>query len=510
MIATIRSAGDLADAYDLVIVGAGAAGLSAAAQASALGLSVLLADENDAPGGQIYRGITRAGAGDRVRLGPDYVAGAILVADVERSSATYAPRATIWSLGRNIDEGNDEGAPGDLAVGISLGGAARVVQARRAILATGALERPFPIPGWTLPGVMTAGAAQILLKTSGLVPGGRVVVAGSGPLLYLLASQLIAAGVDIEAVLDTTPATNRRAAWRHAFGFATSAYGRKGAKLLLTVTRHAPVIRDVTALEIIGSGRAEAVSATCGDGTVMRIAADLVLLHQGVVPNLNLSLAAGCAYEWDELQAAFRPSVDPLLDSSVPGIAIAGDAAGIVGAVPSALQGEIAGLNAAWHLGRLDLRDRDLMVSRLSARLARALKGRAFIDHWFRPAESFRIPARDDVIVCRCEEVTAGRLRETMQAGVAGPNQLKAFLRCGMGPCQGRLCGLTVTEIMAEARGVPPSEIGYYRLRPPVKPVPLRELAALPQTDAAITAVAGFVEKPSASSGSQTPEVRPW
>jgi bacterioferritin-associated ferredoxin len=91
--------------------------------------------------------------------------------------------------------------------------------------------------------------------------------------------------------------------------------------------------------------------------------------------------------------------------------------------------------------------------------------------------------------VCRCEEVTAGQIRETVALGVVGPNQMKSFLRCGMGPCQGRLCGLTVTEMIADARGVPPQEVGYYRLRPPVKPVTLAELAALPKTEAATRAV---------------------
>lgn len=488
----VRSVSDLAEMYDLVVVGAGPAGLSAASVASQFGLSVLLADENDSPGGQIYRGITEASENTKARLGPDYAAGAEIVTRFLASPAHYAPRATIWSVAPHEAE---IGESSGLEIGISLAGAARILRARRAILATGALERPFPVPGWTLPGVMTAGAAQIALKTSSVVPQGRTVIAGTGPLLYLLASQLIGSGANVSAVIDTTPNENWKRAFGHALDFATSAYGIKGLKLLAQVRRRTRVIRNVTGLEAVGKSRLEAVAVTDRSGT-HRLPADLLLLHQGVVPNLNLSLASGCHYEWDDAQATFRPQVDEWCESSMPELAIAGDGGGIVGAAASALQGEIAGLAAAWRLGCVNVDERDRRAAPIRSRLKGTLRGRAFIDSLFLPGKAFRSPARADTIVCRCEEVTAGAVRQTVPLGVLGPNQMKAFLRCGMGPCQGRLCGPTVTEIIAEERGVQPGEVGYFRLRPPIKPVTLKELAALPKTNAAIKAVNGFVEKP--------------
>ena len=120
--------------------------------------------------------------------------------------------------------------------------------------------------------------------------------------------------------------------------------------------------------------------------------------------------------------------------------------------------------------------------------LGKYTRGRTFIDVLYRPAKQFRQP-RGATIVCRCEEITAQQINDTVALGCPGPNQMKSFLRCGMGPCQGRLCGLTVTELIAEARGVSPQEVGYYRLRPPVKPITVAELAALPKTDAAVKAV---------------------
>ncbi|MDX8437795.1 FAD-dependent oxidoreductase [Mesorhizobium abyssinicae] len=497
MIQSIQSAADLAPAYDLVVVGAGPAGISAAIEASTHGLAVFLADENETPGGQIYRSVERASDADLVRLGPDYAAGRRFVERFQRADVSYARRATVWNVGP-ADEEIGDGAHA-LEVGISLGGIARPIAAHRVILATGALERPFPIPGWTMPGVMAAGGAQILMKSSGLVPSGRTILAGTGPLLYLLASQLLRAGVSVIAVVDTTPVENWRLALPHVLSFAASPYAPKGLKLLLDVQRQTCVIRGATALEAVGSGQFSALRIHRGNKSV-RIEGDLLLLHQGIAPNLNLTLAAGCDYSWDEHLAAFRPTIDARGASSVPGVSIAGDAAGIVGAVASAHQGELAGLSAALDLNRIGQGVYEQRRNELTRKLARALRGRTFIEHRFRPSKTYRVP-EDATIVCRCEEIAAGKLREVAALGVPGPNQMKTFTRCGMGPCQGRLCSLTAVELLAQCRGVAPGEVGYYRLRPPIKPVTLGELAALPHTEAAIVAVAGFVER--AADGAQ-------
>jgi NADPH-dependent 2,4-dienoyl-CoA reductase/sulfur reductase-like enzyme len=469
---------NLATNYDVAVVGAGAAGLAAAAECTRAGAATVVLDEQPAPGGQIYRAVTTTPLANRELLGPDYWHGEGLVREFERAGATYVPGATVWAVTR---------ADGGFEIGLSADGAARLVGVKQVILATGALERPFPIPGWTLPGVMTAGAAQILLKSSGLVPDGRIVLAGTGPLLYLVAAQLARVGGTIACLLDTTPRAQWRTALPHAFDFLASPYFAKGLAILRDARRAARIVRGVERVEALGDGSLQRVRYTA-DGRSEDLSADLLLLHQGVVPNINLANAIGCAHRWDDAQLAFVPVVDDWGATSVDGVAIAGDGAGIAGARAAEARGRLAGLQAAHALGRLDVAARDRAAGPARAELARHRRGRAFVDALYRPADAFRIPA-GDTIVCRCEEVTAQQVSETVELGCTGPNQMKSFLRCGMGPCQGRLCGLTVTELIARERRVAPGEVGYYRLRFPIKPIPLGELASLPQTEEAQQAV---------------------
>jgi NADPH-dependent 2,4-dienoyl-CoA reductase/sulfur reductase-like enzyme len=467
---------NLPDAAELVVVGAGPAGMAAAITAARLGVQVVLLDEQTTPGGQIYRAITETPLRKQRILGADYWRGAAVAQEMSASPVRHVSGASVWSVTR------------DREVGLTLDDAAFFLQAQHVILATGAQERPFPIPGWTLPGVMTAGAAQILLKSAGVVPEGRVVLAGTGPLLWLLASQILRAGGCISALLDTTPRANWRRALPHLPAFLASPYAGKGISLLSHVRRRVRVFGGVEELAAEGEDCLRSVSFRRGNRERESLPADLLLLHQGVVPSINLASAAGCRNVWDDRLLCFAPIVDEWGASTVEGIAIAGDGAGILGAEAAAERGRLAGLDAAFRLGRIDRarRDRDAATPRTA--LGRAQRGRAFLDVLYRPARRFRVP-EGDTIVCRCEEVTATQIAEAAALGCQGPNQLKAFLRCGMGPCQGRLCGLTVTELLAEARGASPAEIGHYRLRPPVKPLTLGQLASLPKTEAAIRAV---------------------
>ncbi len=457
-------------AFDLAIVGAGPAGMAAAVAARSHGLTVAVFDENAAPGGQIYRGIESLIA-ERIShlriLGPEYAAGLDLVKRFRASGAHYEPLAQVWQIDaeRNLYVRTPAGA--------------RRVAARQVLLAAGAMERAVPVPGWTLPRVMTCGAAQTLLKSAALVPRGRIVLAGSGPLLLLIASQFLRAGVKPAAVLET-----RTHAWRalpHLWQFAMAPdYFAKGLALIGALRRAGVSYRrGVSELRITGDDHAEGVEY-CWRGAAYREAVDLVLLHQGVVPNGNLAWSLRCAHEWHDAQSSFRPVLDAWGNTSVAGVMVAGDGGGIVGARGAECTGQLAGLAAAREAGRINAAECDDRAAPVRRELKTHLAVRPFLDALYRPPQEMIAPRAPETIVCRCEEIRAGEIRKIVtEQSCPGPNQMKSFTRCGMGPCQGRLCGLTVVELIAECRGISPGEVGYYRIRSPVKPVTLGEIANL-------------------------------
>ncbi|ATU95331.1 NAD(P)/FAD-dependent oxidoreductase [Phyllobacterium zundukense] len=482
----VSKAEDLLPVYDLIVVGAGPAGMAAAIEASKAGVRVAVLDENPRPGGQIYREITRNQPSKRKYLGADYWQGKPLAGSFAESNADYVPSAAVWSI-----EPAEEGDGNDHhRVGLTVAGAARIIEAAGIILATGAQERPMPVPGWTLPGVMTAGAAQIALKSSGVVPSAPIVLAGCGPLLYLLASQLIDAGARDMTLLDTSQSLLRWGALRHLPGFLLSPYLSKGLSLLLKTKRNIRVVTGVQSLAILGGEHAEGVRfATRHETDTLQ--AETVLLHQGIIPSINLASAAGCPLTWNEGQRAFQPATDAEGRTLKRGILIAGDSARIEGAQAAEICGRVAALATLSDLRLTERHAADTAIKQLQQRRQRYFRGRDFLDALYTPRHAFLAPPDPQTIVCRCEEITAGKLREAIALGPPGPNQLKTFVRCGMGPCQGRLCAATVTEIMADEKGMSPCEVGTYRLRSPVKPVRLAELAGLPHAPRALKAVTG-------------------
>jgi NADPH-dependent 2,4-dienoyl-CoA reductase/sulfur reductase-like enzyme len=456
---------------DVAIIGAGPAGMAAAAELSARGVTATVLDEQAAPGGQIYRAVDLV-ARERPRtarlLGNDYLHGRSLTAAFPGSLVAYRPDATVWQV------------EGDGTVGYSEVGRAKLIRARFVLVATGALERPVPVPGWTLPGVMTAGAAQLALKSADLVPDGRVVLAGTGPLLLLVAGQLADAGARVAAVLETTRLSDYLAAAPFLpRALIASEYLKKGLAMRARLRRAGvPVIGGVRDLAIEGEASARAVTYV-RHGRAARIEADLVLLHVGVVPNTQITRQAGCAHDWHSVQRCWRPQSDEWGRSSVETLFVAGDGAAIDGARAAECSGRLAALEIAHALGRVAKDTRDAAARPIRRTFAYHTAPRRLLDALTRPPQAVISPVQDDVLVCRCEEVTLGALRQAIALGCLGPNQLKSYARPGMGPCQGRMCGLTVAEVIAAHRGVAVSDVGYFRIRPPIKPLTIGELAAL-------------------------------
>jgi NADPH-dependent 2,4-dienoyl-CoA reductase/sulfur reductase-like enzyme len=454
---------------DFLVIGAGPAGMAAAATAARHGVSTLLVDEQAAPGGQIYRAVERRDEHVSSVSHADWKRGAQLVEVFRASGAGYQPHTQVWQMDK------------DRNVYVTDGTKASCIKVRRVLIAAGAMERPLPIAGWTLPGVMTVGAAQILYKTNGYVNlgGDRVWLAGSGPLLWLFAAQALDAGARFEGLLDTTPAGNYARALRHAVGAVRNlATLRRGRALQQRVcAAGVAIVKNVSALEAAGDGQLVSVRYRV-NGQWFDKPASQLLLHLGVVPNSHATSSLDVAQRWDDTQRCFAPVVDAWGNTSAEGYAAAGDCAGIVGAEAGALQGQLAALEAAYAIGAITETQRNTDAMPLRVALARHLPIRPFLDTLFAPRASLLVPA-DDVLVCRCESVTARQIRNAVALGCLGPNQMKAFTRCGMGPCQGRMCGLAAAEIIAQARDVNVGEVGVFNVRPPLKPLSMGELAAL-------------------------------
>jgi NADPH-dependent 2,4-dienoyl-CoA reductase/sulfur reductase-like enzyme len=449
---------------DLAIIGAGPAGMAATVEARAQGLTVLVADENAAPGGQVFRAAEAAAADPAVA--PDIAPGLPLIAAFRRSGAEYRPGTTLWHL--DPEEG---------VLSLSTAEGAETATARRIILATGAQERPVPIPGWTLPGVMGAGAAQILLKSTGAVPSGRVVLAGQGPLIWLLAVQLARAGAP-PLVLETRRGGIAASLARAGGGLWAGRHMLAKGLALIAEARRAGlrVITGIRNLRAEGADRIERVAWDGGSAPC-----DTLLLHEGVIPATQISRAIGLDHGWDAAQGCWRPATDAFGAGSLGRIAVAGDGAGIGGWEAAVAAGQLAGLDAARRLGAMT---EDAFAARAAAPLAarrRALALRPFLDALYAPAPDLLAPP-DATIICRCEEVTAGAVRAAARLGATGPNQLKAYLRCGMGPCQGRICAPTVAALIAEARDLPPDTVPPLRPRAPYKPISVGLLAATAET----------------------------
>jgi len=484
---------------DLAIVGGGPAGVSAALAAAGRGLNIVLIDERKAAGGQYFKPV--AGPHDPATLDAQHRAGGALRAQLAASDARHLTGTTIWHAR----------AEGDVfELGLYDGTTARLLHARALILATGAYERPPMVPGWTLPGVMTVGAAQTLIRSHQTVPGARIVIAGQGPLGLQLAAELCRMGTPPVAVLERARPT-RAATLPHvlAAARADAALVASGAGYRARLARAGvPVFEgwEARAFHADGSGRAGRLTAArIATGKTRDFTADTFCVGEGFLPQTELARALGCATRQDPETGFLLPDRDEGGASSQPGVWIAGDGGGMGGAQVALAQGTLAGAAAAAHLGA---QPPDTAAAR--AALARARRFQAAL--WKTYAAPARTAAPDDAaMLCRCESVTFGAARAAIAQGAGDLGALKRLTRLGMGRCQGRYCSgpaalLTGTPTLfapqTPARPVPAAAIALEkpewgghrqaptpRLRPPDRPAP----AALPASADLVIVGAGVM-----------------
>ena len=451
----------------VAVIGAGPAGISASLALIAKSVQVTMLDEQPSSGGQIYRNLGNMSADQAQSLGSDYITGKLLLKQLEQAIdkkiLTRISRTSVWSVTEEKE------------VSWSIDGRSYCQKFDAIILATGSIERAMPIDGWTNPGVITVGAAQILIKTARYSPPSSVLV-GSGPLFYLVACQMLEMGNPPKALLETQNNFDLLKAFIQLRPNLTSLlYLVKGlvmlAKLRFFGVKRIKAVRDV---RIKSKGNAHIIEFSKA-GTKSQIEAETVLLHAGVHPNIQITQALGLKHDWSQENQCFEPRTDKFGRTSLKNIFVAGDGIKILGADAAKISGKCAALALLADNGFLKAKS-DLSKTYRSHQ--KYVQIRKFLDVLYAPKDWYSCP-KNNIVICRCEEVTAGKIREAVKIGCLGPNQLKAYSRCGMGNCQGRYCGNIVVNLISEMVGQTPEETGYFRIRSPIKPVSLAEVANL-------------------------------
>ena len=458
----------------VLIVGAGPAGTRAAETLVDRGLAPIVVDEGKRSGGQIYR---RPPEGFRRPATALYgfeagkaqaVHGAF---DRLRERINYRPDTLIWNI------------EGGAAQTLGPDGIGRIAF-DAVILATGAMDRVIPFPGWTLPGVFTMGGSQVALKAQGCAIGDRVAFMGTGPLLYLVAYQYAHAGACVAAVLDTSHLSQ---AIPVLPGLLSG--GRTFAKGVwyMTWLRAAgiPVRAGVTPVAAEGDSALEAVRYRDRRGREHRVACTGLGIGYSVKSEVQLAELAGCEMAFDPLAQQWLPQADEDGRALAGSVYLAGDGAGVAGADAAELRGRLAALAL--------LADHDIAIdrahqARLRAKLRRVMRFRNALERALPVPFHLARTLPDETVICRCEAITAGDIREGRALSPAEMNRAKAFTRVGMGRCQGRVCGLAAAQILADARGCTVEEVGRLRGQAPVKPLSIRAGAEAADEDRSMAA----------------------
>ena len=464
---------------DVLVVGAGPAGLRAAVAASWAGARVLVIDERAAGGGQYLKQPAGAIEVDEHGLDAQYRAGRELLREVADSGVALISGARVWGAS----------GPGEL---YAVSATRRyVLRGQALVLATGAFERAAPFPGWTLPGVMTTGAAQTLLRSYLVAAGTRVLVAGNGPLNFQVAAELADAGVRVVAVVEASPLfrlSNALAAAR--MSAAAPPYAWQGLSYLRTLARsRVPVLSRSAVIAVAGGDKAEVATVARLDrsgwpqpGPGRRFDVDAVCLGLGFVPSSELARSLGCKHRVDDRSGVLLVERDRNGRTSVPGVWVAGDGGGIGGAQTAQAMGTLAGIDAASSVGQPvdETVDRRLAERRRAAEraLVRSERFQRSLWHLYSATPLLDQLAGPDTVVCRCEEVTLAQLAAAAVPWLAAAGPLKRATRAGMGKCQGRYCGPVLVALAARQSGEAVGPYSGFLPQAPVSPVPVSAIAA--------------------------------
>ncbi len=469
---------------EITIVGAGPAGLEAAIAAAEAGADVVLVDEAPQPGGQYFRQPSPAHQPDTDEPDPTRQQAEALFARLEQTGVRLLPETLVWGAFPAPDDG-------DWLLMLHGQAGYRQIQSPAVILAPGAFDRPVAFPGWTLPGVMTAGGVQNLLKVHHALPGRRFVLAGAGPLQLTLAAQLMQAGAEVIAVLEAAQPFGWRGL-KHAGALLGQWSRLTEGRDYLRVLRDAGVSYRTGWGVVAAHGESEVeeveIAQLAGDwhplpGTQETLAADTLVLGYGFIPATQLSRLLGCQHHFRPKMGGWVPLRDDQMQTSLPGVFAVGDCAGSGGAGLARVEGRIAGLAAARQVGRLDVAAARQAIDSAQSDLLRERRFAQMMGDLFTPGPGLYALPDDSTLICRCEEVTLADIHAALAVGAESVNEVKGLTRCGMGNCQGRTCGDLLARIIATennrnsdyAKNI--EAAGQFTVRAPLHPLPLSILA---------------------------------
>ena len=448
-----------------VIIGGGPAGIRAAITLACYGIKPILLDESARPGGQGYRSPAPGIGLDIGKLmGSQRTKYNALHRDFARQSSTidYRPGTTAWAVdGQTLYIESD--------------GRIEHLHYDALIIASGATDRIFPIPGWTLPGVFSLGGAQIALKDQGALIGRRIAFVGSSPLLALAAKQYYAMGAVIAGVFDNTPFSAKLRALPQLME-APHIVMRGVGYLAQLRLAGIPLHFGVKPVRIHGEAGVERLVVEDRSGREMIIACDAIALGYGLKPETQMAELAGAKFIFDDDFRLWLPEIDA--DGRAgPNLYLAGDGAAIGGADAAETSGILAALALLTDKGH-SVSQADLAWLRHTIkRLRQFQRGLSKAFAW---PHTLANALPDETILCRCENVSVAEIRSALSSGLIPSeiNRVKAITRCGMGRCQSRMCGPALQEIIAAHSGNSVDSVGRLRGQAPVKPIPLSAAGA--------------------------------
>jgi thioredoxin reductase/bacterioferritin-associated ferredoxin len=464
------------DSEALVIIGGGPAGIAAAIEAARAGVHCVLIDEAPHIGGQVYRQTHKSfSVNQKPALSAEHARWIKLNTEFHQLAEYIQVLSSTCVLG--VWENRE--------ILLASEGASGTIKAEQLIIATGAYERPVPFPGWTLPGVMTAGGVKSFIKTMHVKPGQRAIISGTGPLIISAANRLHGTGVKVVAVLEAGNPPWASSSFLKEWGEVQFAKDIL-ADLNDLKRNDIPLLFNHSILQAHGENEVTSVTYAPIDTHTWKplrnqaksLEADLVALGFGFVPNTEFTGLAGCRHE-------FYPGIgwfvlrDEQMQTSVPGIFAVGDAANISGAIIVEEEGRIAGIKAAENLGAISLNEAQDRYEAPLKRLRSFEKFRKAINEATAIRSGLLGLANSETVVCRCEEVTLSEVNEALREGAGDLQSLKLLTRVGMGPCQGRNCAPSMGMYVCDKLKITPEQAGRINPRPPVKPVTLGALAGM-------------------------------